>query len=57
MRRNIVLLLGHIAALGGSREHVLDGSPDVPTEIGNFGVSGRLKSIEKHEIFGGWIKG
>ena len=37
-----------------SKEHVLYGGMK---GMGTFGVTGRLKSIVKHRIFAGWIKG
>ena len=36
----------------GPGNHVLDGGADSLTGRGTFGVSGRLKSIVKHRIFG-----
>ena len=40
------------AEWGGSREHVLHWSLDVPKGRGTFMVSGRLKNVAKHGILG-----
>jgi len=39
------------AEAGGSRKHALHEDVHAPTERGTFGMSGRLKSIVKYDLY------
>jgi len=59
MAEPIEMQFGMLSRVGPGKiqEYVLHWNVDATMGRGSFGVSGQFKSIVKHRILDGWIKG